>query len=154
MRWGVVLLLLALAGCPDQGRGGPGGTCIIDEDCAGQTCTRPDICSGQPGAVTVRWTVDGVTPTLAAPAGCTSIGDLRLEVVFRGAVTQLVYVPVPCAQGQTRIDRLPLDSLSQLVLKRASGAGDTLVAQVGDLRPRDDGGALDELAVLMPLRTR
>lgn len=152
----LTLALLTLTGCPTPG-GRPSGACVIDDDCGGggSVCTRPSLCSARPGAITIRWTVDGVTPTLAAPAGCTAVGDLRVEVVFSGGFEQLVYAPVPCAPGQTRIDDLPLDLVEQVVLRRVSGGGDVLVAQAADLAARDDGGiGSSELAVNMPLRTR
>jgi hypothetical protein len=131
------------------------GSCFSADGCeSGQSCTRASLCSARPGAITVRWTVDGVTPTLDAPGGCATLGDLRLEIDFTGATTQLVYAPVPCAPGQSRIDQLPLDAVSGVILRRVSGAGEVLVAQAIDLTARDDGGEPDELAVTMPLRTR
>jgi hypothetical protein len=115
------LFLLALSACSLQNQA-PGGYCSSDSDCGGGSCTRAQLCSTSAAALTVHWTINGTAPTLTSPGGCTSIGDLRLDIAFKTGGSLLRYAPVPCAAAQTRIDNLPLEQLTMVGLQAVDHA--------------------------------
>ncbi len=111
------------------GSGGGGGYgCSQDSDCnvgsgSGNVCARDEEClpASEVWTVHVTWTVSGQP---ASAATCTSTPDLQL---FFGEVGEsgwdFGFAPVPCAEGEFTIDKLP-----------------TFYTQVGLLQDMTDSG--------------
>ena len=97
-----------LAGCP-LSAGPSTGECDSDGDCAGNICARDGLCypSSEVREVKTTWTIQGRT---ASPATCGPVVDLTIG--FSGGLageSPLQYAPVPCANGQWLMDKLPRD---------------------------------------------
>jgi len=106
MRLALAPLALVLGACPMTSPSG-NGECETDRDCDGYVCARDHLCyaSDDVRAVTVTWTVRGMP---ASEAACTGAQDLQITFIddVPGA-TPLGYAPVPCANGQFFVDKLP-----------------------------------------------
>lgn len=101
-----VLAIALPAGCL------PPTTCTVDEDCAsGEVCARTSECvaAGSVKTVRVRWTIDGVEPTPAAPAPCAGIDHLVITAYQFPADNQLSFAPVPCTPPQFTFTKLPAE---------------------------------------------
>lgn len=102
------LSLVVLGACPHPGNGGPsgGGECFVDEECVtGEVCARDELCwpASDVRLVKATWTLRGQPATETT---CARHPDLYIQ--FQGgAVEDLGFSPVPCANGQFTIDKLP-----------------------------------------------
>lgn len=103
----LVACLLALAGCP---RGGQGGECEYNEECAPDVCGRDHACTDPSNVreVTVTWTVRG-QPASSQTCGPTNGFTLTFfaDELGNSFDDELGFEPVPCATGQFFVDRLP-----------------------------------------------
>lgn len=98
-------LLLVLAGCP-MTAGPSTGECETDADCAGNVCARDGLCypANEVREVKTTWTIQG---RVASPATCGPVEDLQISFSSDFAAEALSYAPVPCANGQWLMDKLP-----------------------------------------------
>jgi hypothetical protein len=100
-------LALGLGGCQPPSDGGPSdGDCDVDEECGGgEVCARDNLCWSASDVRSVRttWTLRGQP---ADTTKCARFPDLYIQ--FRGpGVENLGFSPVPCANGQFFVDKLP-----------------------------------------------
>lgn len=111
-----VLVVMLLAGCvepiPPDNIGGPiiPTLCHQDTQCeAGEVCARNDGCwpPSEIREVHVTWTVGGMP---ANATTCDAAPDLMIQFVATSPATnpRLGYAPVPCAEGEFSIDKLPI----------------------------------------------
>jgi hypothetical protein len=119
----ISLLLAGSFGCaaqPDSrhgqnvGPGNPGSDsygCQDDADCAypgaeGPICARDGEClrADEVRVGHVEWTVSGQP---ASAAACAAAPDLEL-LFLAGGVNEFGYSPVPCAEGEFTVDKLPV----------------------------------------------
>jgi hypothetical protein len=72
-----------------------------------RVCTRDNRClpPDQVRAVHITWTVSGAP---ASPTSCAAAPDLLLDLQSRSG-PHLGFEPVPCAEGEFTVDRLPTD---------------------------------------------
>lgn len=98
------LLLILLAGCPMSGPNT--GECRTDADCDGNVCARDELCypASEVREVRTTWTIMGKP---ASPATCGPVEDLQIGFASEFAGEELSYAPVPCANGQWLMDKLP-----------------------------------------------
>lgn len=101
--------LVLLGACPPPSGGGDGGgddfECFVDEECAsGEVCARDDECwrAEDVRAVKTTWTIRGMP---ADETTCARFPDLH--IIFETSNDDLGFSPVPCAQGEFNIDKLP-----------------------------------------------
>jgi hypothetical protein len=101
-----VLMIALLGGCPPAGGAPSTDECLEDNECgSGEVCARDNLCyrAAEVRFVKTTWTLRG------QPASATTCGrypDLYIE--FRGSsVESLGFSPVPCANGQFSVDKLP-----------------------------------------------
>ena len=123
------VLLLVIAGCYQP----RGGTCTIDDDCAGgEICAHNHQClpPEEVHAVTIHWTVGG------APASATTCAGIsQLEVGYRigfDEATRTLFAPVPCSAGSFPNDKWPIAYDTALIF--ADGAGSS-TSQTGWIAP-------------------
>jgi hypothetical protein len=104
------LAAVVFVGCS----GVPGSTRSPPEPCndhvpceADLVCARNGLCvpPDQVRAVHVTWTVSGAP---ASPTSCAAAPDLVL-VLRSGGGLHLEFTPVPCAEGEFSVDRLPTE---------------------------------------------
>ena len=95
-------LVLACAGCPQSG----GGDCDYNEECSPDVCARDHVCTDPSDVreVTVSWTVRGGQ---ANAQSCAPQPDMTVTFVGDEFGDELGFTPVPCANGQFFVDRLP-----------------------------------------------
>ncbi|HEV7558309.1 MAG TPA: hypothetical protein VGO00_22725 [Kofleriaceae bacterium] len=105
MRW--LLVVVAMSGCKSDD-GGP--DCTVDSDCGGLVCARDGTCRAPSEVrhVTVTWKIDGMA---ADAQTCVPTPDLFVQFDGSSFDGSLGFAPVPCAQGQFNIDKLPTDYL-------------------------------------------
>jgi hypothetical protein len=99
-----LVLFALLAGCLPQDSAG--GECSSDSDCSGSVCTRDEQCTpaSDVRSVKITWTVSGMP---AGEQSCTGMSDLFVQLEGDSAIDTIGWAPVPCAQGQFSIDKLP-----------------------------------------------
>ena len=97
-------LFALLAGCLPQDS--TGGECTTDRDCSGSVCTRDEQCTpaSEVRSVKLTWTVAGNPATAES---CAGMSDLFVQLEGESAIDVIGWAPVPCAQGQFNIDKLP-----------------------------------------------
>jgi hypothetical protein len=101
-----LLSLVLLGACPAPG--GPASTneCFVDEECdTGELCARDSQCwpAADVHEVKTTWTLRGQP---ANDTTCARYPDLYIQ--FQGrSVESLGFSPVPCANGQFTVDKLP-----------------------------------------------
>lgn len=119
IRMRLALAVVLLAGCPMTSPSG-NGECETDRDCDGYVCARDHLCYSADDVreVRVTWTVRGLA---ASETTCGATQDLQISFVddAPGAMP-LGYAPVPCANGQFFVDKLPL-TFRQVELGREGG---------------------------------
>jgi hypothetical protein len=102
MRLALLLLLGFIPACAIQGE------CDVDGACSGgDICARDHTCLSptEVRLVVAHWTVNG-GPANEAPA-CTS-RDLYIDFIGTDRNDTLGFRPVPCANGQFTVDKLPV----------------------------------------------
>ena len=124
------ILALGLGGCPPPGGGGPtDGECLVDEECGGgDVCARDNLCwsASEVRFVKATWTLRGQAPDATT---CAKYPDLYIE--FRGpGVENLAFSPVPCANGQFVVDKLPRE-FTRVELGVAASSGPWMVTSIG-----------------------
>jgi hypothetical protein len=99
-------LLACLTACSLTSSGDAGGECATDAQCGDDVCAPNGECVARANvrSVTVKWTIDGSS---AAAAACASHRELYLQFDGPDYGDKLRYVPVPCEQGQYRVEKLP-----------------------------------------------
>jgi len=104
MRLLVLAPVVLLAGCP-MGQGG-GGECNADRECiTAEVCARDGSCMAPSALRDVKavWTLSGMTASVTT---CASHPDLYIN--FEGGPGESIgFSPVPCANGQFVITKLP-----------------------------------------------
>jgi hypothetical protein len=98
--------LVLLGACPAPSGGGSDDIeCFVDEECGGgEVCARDDQCwpAAQVRAVKTIWTIRG------QPANeTTCAGFPELHIIYGSRNDDVGFAPVPCAQGEFNIDKLP-----------------------------------------------
>ncbi len=106
MRLVSVVAISLLAGCP-LATGPSTGECTTDGDCAGNVCARDGFCHApsEVREVKTSWTIRG-----AAADAVTCANSVDLMIGFSGGNAgeeSFSYAPVPCANGQWLMDKLP-----------------------------------------------
>lgn len=102
------LSLVLLGACPSQSDGTVGFSCFVDAECSsGEVCARDGLCwqAEDVRAVKTGWTI-GTQP--ASATTCARYPDLYIQYQGR-AIDNLGFSPVPCAEGEFNIDKLPRD---------------------------------------------
>ena len=123
-------LALGLGGCPAPGGGGPtDGRCFMDDECgSGDVCARDNLCwsASDVRFVKATWTMRGQP---ADATTCAQFPDLYIE--FRGPrVENLAFSPVPCANGQFVVDKLPFE-FTRVEVGAQSSSGPWDVTSIG-----------------------
>jgi hypothetical protein len=104
------LAAVVLVGCS----GVPGSTRSLPERCDDNVpcstdlvCARNELClpPDQVREIHVTWTVSGAP---ASPTSCAAAPDLVLELRSESGL-HFEFEPVPCAEGEFTIDRLPTE---------------------------------------------
>jgi hypothetical protein len=82
------------------------GECKTDDDCNGNICARDHWCHPARAIISIKttWTVRGMT---ADAFTCQSSPDLEITFTGPNGEWALGYAPVPCADGQFLMDKLP-----------------------------------------------
>lgn len=97
------LAVIALAACGEPA----GGPCHADSDCSsGEVCARDEECDAASDLrmVKVTWTISGMPVTATA---CAGFATFFLEFDGPGYGDSFEFEPVPCAEGQFTIDKIP-----------------------------------------------
>jgi hypothetical protein len=102
------LVLLGACPRPDDGGGTVGSECFVDQECStGEVCARDGLCwlAADVRAVKTTWTIN------SQPANATACGRYsELYIQYQGrTIDNLGFSPVPCANGEFNIDKLPRD---------------------------------------------
>ena len=102
---GLIWACTGPGGTSDGGGGGGGGPTCIDSQCAPNVCARDGEClpASEVQSVRVTWTVNG---SQANGSNCANIPDLYLQF-FSGPEDGVGFAPVPCAEGNFSVDKLP-----------------------------------------------
>jgi hypothetical protein len=106
------------------GGGGGGGGCTMDSDCSPEVCARDGEClpSSEVTAGRVTWTVLG---SQANGSSCSTIPSLYLQF-FSGPNDGVGFSPVPCAEGNFSIDKLPSRfNMVEIGIDNGADLGDT-----------------------------
>jgi hypothetical protein len=102
------LSLVLLGACPriDDTLG---AECTGDQQCsAGEVCARDNLCwrGADVRFVKATWTVDGMPPS---DVSCARHPDLYIQFQGASVIENLGFSPVPCANAQFIVDKLPRD---------------------------------------------
>jgi hypothetical protein len=112
-----------LGGCP-MGNGG-GGECTVDRECIrSEVCARDGSCMAASALRDVKatWTLSGMTASETTCAGHTD-----LYISFEGGPGESIgFSPVPCANGQFLITKLP-KTYTRVELGVHNGASESAV---------------------------
>ncbi|HUJ62436.1 MAG TPA: hypothetical protein VLX92_28230 [Kofleriaceae bacterium] len=124
MRAAVLAVILAACGSPSGD-----GECTTDSNCGSNVCARDGEClpGDQVRMVVVTWTVGGQP---ASAATCASFPDLYLQFDGSSYDDSFGFDPVPCAEGQFTIDKIP-DRFTQAELGPSGELRDA-VSQIDD----------------------